>query len=102
SGADVALVARSGDALDELSREIAGFGARAVPLRCDVTDSGQVEAAVAAALEQLGRIDVLVNNAGGPLFNAPFLEIRDEGWRKAIDLNLTSVVSFCRTVGAGM
>jgi 2-deoxy-D-gluconate 3-dehydrogenase len=102
SGADVALVARSREALDELSSDIAGLGVRAVPLPCDVTDGDQVDAAVGTALQQLGQIDVLVNNAGGPLFNAPFLEIRDEGWRKAIDLNLTSVVSFCRAVGPGM
>jgi NAD(P)-dependent dehydrogenase (short-subunit alcohol dehydrogenase family) len=43
-----------------------------------------------------------VNNAGGPIFNAPVLELRDEGWRRLVDLNLTSVFRFCRLVGRGM
>ena len=59
----------------------------------------QVAGAVSGALEALGQLDVLVNNAGGPLFNAPFLEIRPEGWSRLIDLNLVSVVNFCRAVG---
>jgi NAD(P)-dependent dehydrogenase (short-subunit alcohol dehydrogenase family) len=47
-------------------------------------------------------IDILVNNAGGPLFNAPFLDVRDEGWRRLMALNLDSVVEFCRLVGRHM
>ena len=38
----------------------------------------------------------------GPVFNAPFLEIQEQGWQKLIDLNLTSVFRFCQQVGAGM
>jgi NAD(P)-dependent dehydrogenase (short-subunit alcohol dehydrogenase family) len=73
-----------------------------VALQCDVTQPEEIEAAVDRALAALGKIDILVNNAGGPLFNAPFLDIRPEGWRRAIDLNLLSVVGFCRAVGAHM
>ena len=40
-------------------------------------------------------------NAGGPIFNAPVLELHDEGWQRVIDLNLTSVFRFCRLVGRG-
>jgi NAD(P)-dependent dehydrogenase (short-subunit alcohol dehydrogenase family) len=67
-----------------------------------VTKPEEIASAVDGALRELGKLDILVNNAGGPLFNAPFLEIRPEGWRRAIDLNLLSVVGFCQAVGAHM
>ena len=102
AGADVALVARSGDALDRVAAGIAASGRTAVPIRCDVTRSDEVAACVATAEAALGRIDVLVNNAGGPVFNAPFLAIREEGWHRLLDLNLTSVFRFSQRVGAGM
>jgi len=102
AGADVAVLARSAPELDALAAEIRELGRAAVALSCDVTDAADIEAAVARALAELGALDVLVNNAGGPLFNAPFLEIRPEGWSRALELNLTSVVGFCQAAGAHM
>ena len=63
-GARVALVARNGDALERLAAEIAAQGGVALPLPCDVADAAAVERAAAAAVEQLGGVDLLVNNAG--------------------------------------
>ena len=103
AGADVALVARSRAALEEIAAWISEeTGRRAVPIECDVTRAEEVAECVQTAEAALGPIGVLVNNAGGPLFNAPFLEIREEGWRKLLDLNPTSVFRFCQKVGAGM
>ncbi len=102
AGADVAVLARSTTELDALADEVREVGRTALPLTCDVTDREEVKAAVGRTLEEFGHIDVLVNNAGGPLFNAPFLEIRPDGWTRAIALNLMSVVNFCQVVGAHM
>ena len=63
-GADCALVAR-GPAVAEVAAEIEALGRRALPLRADVAEPEQVEAAVAAAERELGPIGLLVNSAGG-------------------------------------
>ena len=102
AGADVAILARSGAELEALAAEIRSTGRTAVALTCDVTKPEEIQAAVARAIAELGRIDVLVNNAGGPIFNAPFLDTRLDGWRRVIELNLLSVVTFCQEVGAHM
>jgi NAD(P)-dependent dehydrogenase (short-subunit alcohol dehydrogenase family) len=102
AGADVAVLARSHDELNAVATEIRDRGRIALPLACDVTKPDEVTSAVHAALTELGKVDILVNNAGGPLFNAPFLEIRPEGWRRVLELNLLSVVGFCQAVGAHM
>jgi NAD(P)-dependent dehydrogenase (short-subunit alcohol dehydrogenase family) len=102
AGADVAVNARSASALEEVADSIRAAGRRALAVQADVTVADDVERAVATVLAELGRIDVLVNNAGGPLFNAPFLETRPEGWDRLIALNLTSVATCCRAVGRHM
>jgi NAD(P)-dependent dehydrogenase (short-subunit alcohol dehydrogenase family) len=102
AGADVAVTARSRPALEEVAGGIERLGRRAVAVPCDVTSGEQIESCVRAVEDTFGRIDVLVNNAGGPIFNAPVLALRDEGWQRLIDLNLTSVFRFCRRVGQGM
>jgi 2-deoxy-D-gluconate 3-dehydrogenase len=101
-GADVALAARSTADIESLAGKIEATGRRATPITCDVTDAGQVRACVDRVLADLGRIDVLVNNAGGTRFLAPFLGTREEGWMKGIDLNLHGVYHFCRAVGEHM
>jgi NAD(P)-dependent dehydrogenase (short-subunit alcohol dehydrogenase family) len=102
AGADVAVLARSGAELETLVAEIRDEGRVALDIKCDVTNPEEVAAAVDSALAGLDKIDILVNNAGGPLFNAPFLDIRPDGWQRAIELNLFSVVAFCQAVGAHM
>lgn len=102
AGADVALVARSTGALEEVATGIRALGRRAVVVPADVTRAEDVEAACGRALSQLGALDVLVNNAGGPLFHAPVLDVRDDGWEKVINLNLTSAFRFSKHVGPAM
>ncbi len=75
AGADVAVTARSADQVGSVATEIEDSGRTALALVCDVADSAQVDATVAEATEKLGKIDVLVNNAGavtvGPVVPVP-------------------------------
>ena len=63
-GADLVLTARRWDRLEALALELRAQGRRAIVARCDVTADGELEAAVAAGLEALGRIDFVIANAG--------------------------------------
>jgi NAD(P)-dependent dehydrogenase (short-subunit alcohol dehydrogenase family) len=66
-------------------------------LQADVTDAGQVEAMFTRAREELGRIDVLFNNAGiSPVDDRSVLETSLEAWQRVQDVNLTSVFLCCK------
>lgn len=97
-GADVALSGRDTSALGEVRAAVEALGRRAVVLPADVTDAEAVRAMVADAIAGLGALDVVVNNAGGNTFQAPFTELRPAGWDKGLRLNLDSVVEVCRAV----
>jgi len=99
AGADLALVARSEDGLATTAEKAAGYGVEAFAIRADVTDQKAVEGAVAAAIERLGHVDIVVNNAGGSNFVAPFIDLRVPGWDKLMRLNLTSAVYVCHAIG---
>lgn len=86
-GADVMLVARRPDALEQAVRKIEATGGGAWGHPADVSDSSQVGGVVAAAIARWGRIDVLVNNAG-IAEEAPFLEIEDASWDRVLATNL--------------
>jgi 2-deoxy-D-gluconate 3-dehydrogenase len=99
AGADVALVARSESGLADTAADITALGRKAVVLPADVTSQDAVQAAVAAAIDQLGHVDVVVNNAGGSNFMAAFLDLRLSGWEKLMRLNLDSAVYVCHAIG---
>jgi len=95
AGADVALVARSADGLAETAEAVTAAGRKAFVIQADVTSYDAVADAVAAAIEQLGSLDIVVNNAGGSNFMVPFRDLRLSGWDKLIQLNLSSAVYVC-------
>ncbi len=95
AGADVALVARSADGLAETAESITAVGRAAYVIPADVTSYDAVADAAAAAIDKLGYVDVVVNNAGGSNFMVPFRDLRLSGWDKLIQLNLSSAVYVC-------
>ena len=86
-GAKVAIAARRKDKLDEVVAGIEAAGGVAKAYSLDVTDKKQVEAVVAAAVADFGKLDVLINNAGlMPI--RPMSEVNTDEWDAMIDVNL--------------
>jgi NADP-dependent 3-hydroxy acid dehydrogenase YdfG len=90
-GASVALAARRTDRIEVLVREVSGGGGRALALTTDVTDEPQAREAVEQTVRQLGRLDIVINNAGvmllGPIEGAPL-----EEWERMVHLNVLGVL----------
>ncbi|KAB2918317.1 MAG: SDR family oxidoreductase [Hyphomicrobiaceae bacterium] len=87
-GAAVALVGRKADKLAAVAAEIASDGGKAAAYPCDIREEDKVAATVAAILDAHGRVDGLVNNAGGQ-FAAPLADISQKGWETVVRTNLT-------------
>jgi NADP-dependent 3-hydroxy acid dehydrogenase YdfG len=91
-GAKVAVAARRLERLERLAAEIGGQGHTALALEADITDQEQAIAAVDRTVNELGRLDIVVNNAGvmllGPIEDAP-----TEEWDRMIDLNLKGLIN---------
>ena len=100
-GANVALVARSRDALEQLAAELRRLGVASAAIPADVTLPDSAHRAVRRAEEELGPVDILVNNAGVFLWR-PFLELTPGQWDESIATNLTGAANFCRAVLPGM
>jgi len=86
-GHDVAVTDLSTGMLDGTCADIAAVGARALPIALDLRDHGAIEAALGAAEEALGPLDLLVNNAAFTL-NRPAIEFGWEEWDSVMDVNL--------------
>ena len=101
AGADVAILARRKDRLDNLTREIEQAGARCLPVQADLVDWAQIERAVSTVEDELGKVDILVNNAGmAPLARAE--NFPRDLWDSTIALNLTAVFLISQRVARGM
>jgi NAD(P)-dependent dehydrogenase (short-subunit alcohol dehydrogenase family) len=89
-GADVAVVARGREELEDVAGAVRALGRRSVVLPCDVTDPTQVERMAATLQEALGGVDIVVNNAGAG-GSHKFLGHPDDLWHRMLTANLTSV-----------
>lgn len=100
-GAKVAFCARQESQLKETEQEFKNSGATVFAQRADITNPAQAEAFVNNVLKHFGKIDVLVNNAGGNRRN-PFVDTSDQDWEDIIELNLMSHIRISRRVAKSM
>ena len=92
AGAAVAIAARRADRLAGLAAEIEATGAEALVIEADLGDAGVPAQLVEKAASRLGRLDIVVNNAGVMLLSS-VAEAVGEEWRRMIELNLLSLMS---------
>jgi 3-oxoacyl-[acyl-carrier protein] reductase len=96
SGAEV-VVTDASDKIFDVSKEIESVGAKAFPVKCDVTDAKEAVAIEEKVLGKYERIDILVNNAG--IYpQKPFLEMTVEEWNKVLSINLNGVFHCTKAV----
>jgi 2-deoxy-D-gluconate 3-dehydrogenase len=99
AGARVALAARSKPDLEESARLVEAAGGRAAVVPTDVSSYPAVEALMKTAVEQLGGLDIVVNNSG-IVRPKPLAETSPEDWHAVLDVNLTGVFYGCRAAAA--
>jgi NAD(P)-dependent dehydrogenase (short-subunit alcohol dehydrogenase family) len=97
-GATVLILDRDRDAGERISKELPGL---AGVVECDVSDMAQVQRSVANAVDRMGSIDVLINNAGISIRHS-FLDITPEEWGRVLSVNLTGVFYMAQAVGRHM
>jgi NAD(P)-dependent dehydrogenase (short-subunit alcohol dehydrogenase family) len=95
AGADVAVAARAKPELEETAQQVQQHGVRALAVTTDITSYGAVERLMAQTAEGLGRLDIVVNNAGIAKV-APLAEASLDDWRTILDVNLSGVFFGCR------
>ena len=101
AGADVAISARSSNALRATCQKIEALGRRAFPVELEVTKLSSIRHAVRSIEQDFGPITILVNNAGVNI-PRPATEVTEEQWDRIFDINLKGVFFCSKEVGRGM
>jgi NAD(P)-dependent dehydrogenase (short-subunit alcohol dehydrogenase family) len=101
AGADVVLAARRVDKLEQTAELVRAAGRRAVTVETDITDPDQAQRMVDTAVEQLGKVDILINNAGIGTAVPATKETPDQ-FRRVIDINLNGSYWAAQAVGRVM
>jgi NAD(P)-dependent dehydrogenase (short-subunit alcohol dehydrogenase family) len=100
-GADVVVVSRTLGQVNETGKEVTALGRKALPLQVDIAKKADVDTMVAKTLEGLGRIDVLVNNAGIDNIK-PAVDYTEDEWDAILDINLKGYFLCSQAVGRVM
>jgi gluconate 5-dehydrogenase len=100
-GAGVVICARNLERCQQAAAELGELGVQTLALRCDLRQPDDVQAVVDQTVEQFGRVDVLVNDAG-TTWGAPAVETPLHGWQKVIDVNLTGLFLMSQAVARQM
>jgi gluconate 5-dehydrogenase len=101
AGANVVLCARKLEACEESAEALRSMGAKCLALRCDVTEPADVQTLVERTVDELGRVDVLVNNAGYA-WEAPFEKVTLEQWSRTFAVNATGTFLCSQEAGRRM
>ncbi|MGG4490704.1 SDR family oxidoreductase [Metabacillus idriensis] len=102
AGASLVLCSRKAAACEDVaSRLRSEYGVKAIALSCDVTNSEDVKNAVKTALEEFGKIDILVNNSGAT-WGAPVQDMPLEAWNKVMNVNVTGTFLMSQEAGKHM
>ena len=97
-GASIIALARRQELIDQVAQDIRNESdVDALAIKCDITDTAQVEAAIDKALEHFGRIDILINNAGTGAV-APAEDITDEQFSNELNIDLFGTFKVARAV----
>lgn len=97
AGADLVIASRKVERLEETARELAQFGTRIVPLPTNVRDPEVLRTTVDTIVNQLGRLDILVNNAAGN-FYAPSATLSANAWKAVVETDLYGTFYCCQAV----
>jgi NAD(P)-dependent dehydrogenase (short-subunit alcohol dehydrogenase family) len=100
-GADIVLAGRRLEPLESTAGEIEALGRRALAVSTDVTDADQCRALIDTTVAEFGRLDVLMNNAGGGQTKS-LMKWTDEEWHEVLDLNLSSAWYLSRAAAKPM
>jgi NAD(P)-dependent dehydrogenase (short-subunit alcohol dehydrogenase family) len=100
-GAAVVLASRSEDVLASIARRIREAGGRALSLALDVRNADSVEAIVQKAVQEYGRLDIMVNNAGISMVQ-PSEQLKPEDWQRALETDLFGVFYGCQSAARQM
>ena len=95
AGADVVIASRTKDQLEEVAADVRAAGRRAVVVACDVSETANLAELVDQAMAELGRIDVVVNNAGGTT-PRPFLDTSERMFERAFHFNVTTAFALSK------
>ncbi len=98
SGANLVLLARRYERLEQMKEQLEEFGVRVLAIKCDVTKTSDIENAAMKTEKEFGRADILVNCAGSSR-DKGVLEMSDEDWDFTIATDLTSVFKMTRAFG---